>query len=99
MNRWIWLLAFPTLVGSSYTEYCEPVKFHYAVRDSTICIDDMVVGNYPRPVAEDMADALNEAHERGTIDHPYDGLTKEGAIELLQEKDALILLLEQKRLQ
>lgn len=77
MKRWTWLLLMPYVVGSSYTVYCEPKEWSYEVRESSVCIMDQKVGRYPLEVAKDLAEALNEAHERRIQNSPVycqDGL-------------------------
>lgn len=66
MKKLILFLALPYLVLSAYTEHCMKTESSYQVRVSTICGMDEIVGEYPKDIAYDMAEALNAAHERRT---------------------------------
>lgn len=74
----LWMLAVPWVVFSSYTEHCDSLgSKRYQVRESTQCIFDYMVFQLPKGIADDMAYALNEAHEKRTKDHPCAGMTVE----------------------
>lgn len=66
-NSWLAVLAISFVVGSSYTMHCEKKEWSYEVRKSTLCVYDEIVGEYSESIAQDMAEALNQAHERRTM--------------------------------
>ena len=88
MKKWIWLLAFPYVVHigkGTYTEGNISITDVTCVTHNGIGID---CGN-DKETCEDMAESLNEAHERRNIGHPCHDLTVDQCEDIMQDKLAI----------
>lgn len=93
MKRWLFLLAVPYVVVSpdgpkNCIDYdgkmvaCLPFRLGFKGNILKACVSE--------EECQDLAFALNEAHEKRVKENPYDGLTKQQAIDLLKDKDVII---------
>lgn len=86
MNRWGWLVVLPYVVvcdaKNRIGEQCQ-------VRASSSLFTWTVIRCAEKYICEDMAETLNESHERRRKKHPYDGLTAEQLKDLLEDRDMI----------
>jgi len=91
MRKWLWLLALPYVVWHSTS--AEP---YWAVATDIYDGAGFAAADcHSQESCDDLAYAMNEAHERRIKEHPYDGLTKQQMIDLLQDKDFIVKGLEE----